>query len=68
MKLEVAYYDNRGTNDVAYGFVYFSDDSRVLYASGKTIRPYKGPCWTPATMRHVEIARDFLSRQGIQVP
>lgn len=58
--------DNRGTEDVPYGFVYFTDGMRVAYtgnrnADGMTyeITDTSGG-WGPVTEIHRRMAREYL--------
>lgn len=64
-KLAVEKVGNRGTDDVAYGYVYFNDGSRVGYASKHGIFPGN---WSssdePNTMAHANLAREALTERG----
>lgn len=51
--LEVTEIDNRGNDDVPFGYVYFNDDSRVGYAD------------TPETRKHYGL---FPSNHGGNTP
>lgn len=52
--------DNRGTNDTPFGFVYFDDHTRVIYADGIGVTPFRGSHWEPATNEHAECALTYL--------
>lgn len=60
-ELTVTGTDNRGTDEVPYGFVYFSDGKRVVY-SGTDVHEGTGG-WEPVTEEHRELAREYLSPQ-----
>lgn len=60
--LNITHHDTRGTEDVPFGFVYFNDNSRVIYANGK-VRIYQGPYWEPARFTHVNKAIQYLKKQ-----
>lgn len=60
MKAKVTHYDNRGTPDYPFGFVYFSDGKRVVYSKGAGVTDGTGG-WGAITPTHVKVATDFLS-------
>jgi hypothetical protein len=61
--MRVTYHDNRGDDKIPYGFVYFDDDSRVVYASNEGVSPFDGPYWNLATSVHVNKAIEYLNLQ-----
>ena len=68
--LRVTEMDNRGTKDIDYGFVYFSDGLRVTYTSTKTgenLEYHVGESsggWGPITETHKRLASEYLSRSS----
>lgn len=58
--LKVDAYDDRGTDEVHYGFVYFTDETRVAYATrhGVTDSTGGGPA---ITEKHRRLAENFLN-------
>ena len=63
---KVSGYDNRGSEEVPLGFVYFDDDVRVGYSPGSEREIWPGN-WGTVEMWHLEAARDFLATKGILV-
>lgn len=64
--MKIRYAENRGTAEVPFGFVYFDDETRVLYADiegALLVEPHEGPYWTPSGPRHVAAAQEFLIEQ-----
>lgn len=61
--MNVIGHDNRGTVDVPFGFVYFDDNSRVIYASNAGIHTCQGPYWKSSTHMHVNKAKAYLARK-----
>lgn len=65
--LKVESIDNRGDNEVPYGFVYFSDNARVVYAytpGGETHGAHKeSGGWGPVTDTHVRLANKALAER-----
>jgi hypothetical protein len=65
--LEVTGIDDRCQNPegfdpreaVMYGFVYFTDDRRVAYATGNGVTSATGN-WLPVTPTHVRLAKKYL--------
>lgn len=58
-------YDNRGTSESAFGFVYFSDDRRVAYATNHGVVQDSTGGWAAVTTRHVTLAQEYLKDQGV---
>jgi hypothetical protein len=61
--LKVDGIDNRGTNEVPYGFVYFTDGLRVNFAKGRGVG--SGSNWGAVSSRHRKLAQDALAAAGI---
>lgn len=59
-------HDNRGDSDVAYGFVYFADGRRVVYATGYPLDGGTGG-WAAVTSAHIAEAKRYLTEQGISL-
>ena len=66
MGLKVTDYDDRGgqgPEGVMFGFVYFSDDTRVAYATGHGVTDGTGG-WPEITPRHQELATQHLNEKA----
>jgi hypothetical protein len=63
MSIEVTGYDNRGSQDVPFGYVYFADGTRVCYAQGDV---WEGN-WGSVANEHFIAAAAFLAERGIVV-
>lgn len=59
--------DNRGTEAVPYGYVYFDDGHRVGYTGGEAWAVIGGGGW-PETGAHREAAEAHLREHGITMP
>lgn len=57
-KLKVENMDNRGGDEVSYGFIYFNDGTRIVYAD-RTVHDGTGG-WDPITREHRELAQKHL--------
>lgn len=55
--------ENRGSSEVPFGFVYFSDGLRVPFSQTNGIG--HGSNWGPVSERHRTIAREALTAAGI---
>jgi hypothetical protein len=64
----VADYENRGGSEVAYGFVYFEDGTRVAYTSLDGVVQDATGGWEPVTERHAKAAASYLKKQGVLIP
>lgn len=64
-ELTVVNYDNRGGAEVAYGYVYFSDGTRVAYTSLDGVAADATGGWEPITDRHEQLAKVYLAAQGV---
>jgi hypothetical protein len=67
-ELKVTDVENRaGQNpeNVAYGFVYFNDNTRVAYTSMDGVQADATGGWEPVTDNHVQAATAELQRQGL---
>lgn len=65
VKLEASGFDNRsgeGPEGIMFGFVYFSDERRVAYATGHGVT-YGTGGWDEVTPYHVRLAREFLDEK-----
>lgn len=62
---KVADHENRGNSEVAYGFVYFEDGTRVAYTSLDGVAADATGGWEPITDRHADAATTYLRAQGI---
>ncbi len=64
--VRVTGHDNRGDENIQFGFVYFDDGTRVGYA---TDIPYRPPVWQTlgweATPEHVRLATEYLTDLGV---
>lgn len=70
MTLKITHHDNRGSEDAPFGYVYFTDGTRLAFAphtSGLSnplgLFPSKG--WGPVNKAHYEVATAYLAGQGI---
>jgi hypothetical protein len=66
--LTVTHHENRaGENpeNVAYGFVYFSDGTRLAYTSFDGVAADATGGWEPVTKAHEKAAEEYLRAQGI---
>lgn len=68
MSLAVTGHDNRGTEDVPYGFVYFNDDRRVAYTSEHGVVERATGGWGVVSAAHVKAAKDYLKSEGVKIP
>jgi hypothetical protein len=59
--------DNRGTEAVPFGYVYFDDGARVGYTGGEGWAVFGGGGW-PETPEHREAAKAHLVEHGNTVP
>jgi hypothetical protein len=66
-KIEVSGFDNRGDNEFPFGFVYFTDGSRVGFAV-TALTPDRcllwneqGGYWTKSGLQHLNAARAHLT-------
>lgn len=68
--LEVDSYENRGTDEVPYGFVNFNDGSRVGYSDGRVWQPRTngGGKYQGITNAHLGMAAKLLVEEGIIKP
>jgi hypothetical protein len=62
--VNVKFRDNRGSEDVQFGFVYFEDDRRVGYTTASGVVPNATGGWGPITPEHVRAAVEFLKNDG----
>jgi prolyl oligopeptidase PreP (S9A serine peptidase family) len=64
--LSVSSVENRGGDEVAWGFVYFSDDTRVAYNTnmGGVQEGVTGG-WDEVTPEHVKLAVAALNEMGV---
>lgn len=60
-KLEAVDHDQRGGGGVYFGFVYFSDDTRVTYATGHGVTHGTGG-WAEITEAHRTLAQKYLDK------
>lgn len=67
MPLQVTDSDNRGTQEVPFGFVYFSDDRRVAYTGSGVVADATGG-WGPVTSDHVRLAEQYLVELHVLTP
>jgi hypothetical protein len=61
-------WENRGTDDVAFGYVYFADGSRVGYSSDGTVwqpRTNGGGEYRKVTPAHLRMALKMLKDEGV---
>ncbi len=65
--LHVQNRDNRGGDDVQFGFVYFSDGRRVAYTSLDGVHEDATGGWEPVTPTHIRLAVDFLRKDGVNI-
>lgn len=69
--MEITEIDNRGTDEVPFGFVYFKDGTRIAYSkldskwefSGSGSNFHRSP-----TIRHELAAKEHLEQHGPTVP
>ena len=65
MELAIDSYDNRGSDKAtAFGFVYFTDGTRVLYQTLPE-KVVMGANWGPTGPTHKRMARELLESEGI---
>lgn len=67
MKTELAVesYDNRSSEECKFGFVYFTDGTRVLYRTVDGQNEIHGANWGPTYQRHHDLARKTLVAEGV---
>jgi hypothetical protein len=58
-------HDNRGDDEIAYGFVYFDDERRVAYATGQGVVQDATGGWDEVTDQHVKVAEEYLKGKGV---
>jgi hypothetical protein len=58
--LMVTGHENRGDAEVAFGFVYFNDDSRVAYSTPQGVVADATGGWAAVTDTHVRLAEEYL--------
>lgn len=63
--VQVDSYDNRGGDEVAYGFVYFTDGRRVAYTSSNGVVGEVTGGWPGITADHESAAIDYLIDKGV---
>jgi hypothetical protein len=63
--LTVQSVENRGGDEVAYGFVYFSDETRVAYTSTEGVQKDVTGGWDDVTDKHVRLAEQALKEKGL---
>lgn len=62
--MKITYIHNKGTDDIPFGFVYFNDGTRVVFASDYDTRIYSGPPHIEQPKDdHVEMANKKLSEE-----
>lgn len=71
--IKVAYRDNRGDEETQFGFVYFSDGTRIGYAPGAVtdrIPDFPGLFpgnWGGNTDTHFRLATEYLTEKGVDL-
>jgi hypothetical protein len=60
--LKVVSHDNRGEDDVPFGFIYFNDGRRVTYVCSEVRNGTGG--WDSITPAHKRVAQIYLDRLG----
>jgi hypothetical protein len=71
--IKVAYRDNRGDKETQFGFVYFSDGTRIGYAPGAVrdrIPGFPGlfpGTWGGNTDAHFRLASEYLTAKGVNL-
>jgi len=64
--IKVSHADNRGDDEMQFGFVYFTDGRRVVYITreGRQIVPPEASTggWAPITSSHVRAAQAALDK------
>ena len=70
MTLAIEGHDNRGTADCPFGYVYFTDGSRLSFAPGTSglgnplgLFPSKG--WGSPKTDHYRLATAYLNEKGL---
>lgn len=58
---KVTHRDNRGDDELPYGFIYFNDGRRVVYV-GNTVQDGTGG-WESITPTHQKNAQEFLDKE-----
>lgn len=73
MTLKVTHHDNRGDQEVPYGFVYFNDDSRLGYPEMENGAAIPNSLFktnwenrNPTTSHHKKLARKHLKDQKVK--
>jgi hypothetical protein len=62
--MEVTSIENRsGDDSYPFGFVYFDDETRVVYATKTGVHTFQGPYWKPSTAKHVAKAKAALAKE-----
>ena len=62
MALRVKSWENRGTKKIPWGFVYFNDGNRVVFADGN-VRPSN---WAAVTNQHLRLAKEALTTEKVK--
>jgi hypothetical protein len=68
--LKVTSHENRAgenSENVSYGFVYFSDETRVAYSTEAGVVKDATGGWDPVTDTHVRLAKAHLQKEGVLV-
>lgn len=63
--IRAIHHDNRGTTEVPFGFVYFSDHTRVGYTGTKGADAAMTGGWETVTPDHVEVADRYLNEKDL---
>lgn len=66
--LQATSHDNRGDHETTFGFVYFNDDTRILYTGREGAHPGVTGGWAPITSAHVEAADRYLNEHDLLRP
>lgn len=66
-KLTVEAFDNRGTKEVPFGYVYFSDNTRMVVGVADNVTTLMSGQWGGNTEEHIQLAADYLKEQGFKL-
>lgn len=69
--MEITEIDNRGDDEVPFGFVYFKDNTRIAYAKNGDTWQFSGSgsnFYHSPTIRHELAAKEHLEQHGPTVP
>jgi hypothetical protein len=61
--VEIDYAENRGTDEIPFGFVYFTNETRAIFAAGIENNRVKEANWGPVSIATLRKAVEFLKKE-----